>query len=489
MAKMGVGGKPGLGHVTRIVDQKRQFVKSMKHRVGIEKLGIPNGPLSPWQSAYLLTPRESFPTTRKTPMPSTAQYEDLGLTCRGNTISGIRDGEQLRITAWPLPQAVVRTSPSSSEWRPFVPEFRIVHQLPLQKKPVAEKNGQLHFPFFADTKGQGRPHAIGPKARERQAWELFRQTMPSVVAQAIEPFATHQWPLLLLLAHDPAALDLAKQNPVLAYIVAQQLEGDVDRIRELRCGTWRRRDLLPLLGLPASPRLIGLFEKVVPSIIHGDNWQDLIEVWKRELTDETLYLNHLSCINAGVLAILTDPAARELVSPPLLHDVANDRREELRAETVYRITATREQMTLLGQKIPPGSLERTFQLDALHDRSTVQYEQRVNQLLHAHHLETREFLCIPLPGIPGKIEPITSARGLIDEGEAQGNCVATYADQVRAGDTYIYRVLHPERATLALTRTSPLAPWRIGQLEGKFNSDVDPETEAFVEAWVSRHRC
>jgi len=313
-------------------------------------------------------------------------------------------------------------------------------------------------------------------------------TMPSSMAGVLEPFATHQWPLLLLLAHDPAALDLAKQNPVLAFCVAQQLQGDAALIRELRCGTRSRRDLLPLLGLPASPRLVGLFEKVVPSIINGDNWRALIGVFLRELTDETLYLNHLSSINAGVLAILTDPVARDLVKPALLHDVANDRRELLRAETVHRIAATRDQMALLGHSIGQGTLEGMAQLDALHHRITAQYEQRVSQLLHAHHFETREFHCIPLPGIPGKIEPITSARGLVDEGEAQGNCASTYADKVRAGDTYLYRVLHPERATLSLTRTSPLAPWRIGQLESKFNSDVDPETEAFVEAWVSRHR-
>ena len=80
------------------------------------------------------------------------------------------------------------------------------------------------------------------------------------------------------------------------------------------------------------------------------------------------------------------------------------------------------------------------------------------------------------------------AAGLVDEGEAQGNCVASYAPRVRDGRTFIYRVLHPERATLSLVRTSPFTEWKIGELEGRYNTDTSQETEDFVQAWLDRHR-
>ena len=70
----------------------------------------------------------------------------------------------------------------------------------------------------------------------------------------------------------------------------------------------------------------------------------------------------------------------------------------------------------------------------------------------------------------------------------QGNCVASYASRVREGNTYIYRVLHPERATLSLVRRSPFSDWEIDELERRYNTDVSEETEDFVQAWVERHR-
>lgn len=94
----------------------------------------------------------------------------------------------------------------------------------------------------------------------------------------------------------------------------------------------------------------------------------------------------------------------------------------------------------------------------------------------------------PIPGIPGKIEPITSPAGLVDEGEEQGNCVASYAARVRDGRTFIYRVLVPQRATLSIVRDGIGPDWEIGELETKFNTEASEETEVFVQAWLDRHR-
>jgi hypothetical protein len=80
-------------------------------------------------------------------------------------------------------------------------------------------------------------------------------------------------------------------------------------------------------------------------------------------------------------------------------------------------------------------------------------------LIEANNLAQEGFFSPPLPGIPGKIEPIASASELVDEGEEQGNCVASYAARVRSGNTFIYRVLHPERAILSVIQRSPWSDW------------------------------
>ncbi len=45
----------------------------------------------------------------------------------------------------------------------------------------------------------------------------------------------------------------------------------------------------------------------------------------------------------------------------------------------------------------------------------------------------------PHPPIPGTsdIVPLRAPRALIEEGRQQDNCVATYAERVAAGDTFI----------------------------------------------------
>jgi len=81
------------------------------------------------------------------------------------------------------------------------------------------------------------------------------------------------------------------------------------------------------------------------------------------------------------------------------------------------------------------------------------------------------------------IVPLRTPDELLAEGEQQRNCVATYASRVQARKTYIYRVLHPERATLAIVR-GPSGTWRRGELLAARNSPVRPETEAAVDWWL-----
>ena len=60
-----------------------------------------------------------------------------------------------------------------------------------------------------------------PLAEQRKrAFDAFRFSLPKDVAKALQDFRSHQWNLLILLAHDKGVLDLAKANPVLAYAVA-----------------------------------------------------------------------------------------------------------------------------------------------------------------------------------------------------------------------------------------------------------------------------
>jgi len=254
----------------------------------------------------------------------------------------------------------------------------------------------------------------------------------------------------------------------------------------------RQRDVMEVLGLPSTSGAVKLFRKIAPASLNGDHWGSMLEVFRRELNDMKSPLNHLEAINSGVIEILLNPAAARAAGPTLLKEVARDKAENHRGRIIHMITGTLQMQEELRDE-GNSHVKRTHfanlgRLRETHNEVTKRYRRRIRQLIEANEHDTERFRTPPLPGIPGKIEPITSPEGLVNEGEEQGNCVASYAGRVRQGTTFIYRVLEPERATLSLVKQTPFSEWKIGELESKYNTDVRSETEDYVIAWLNRHQ-
>lgn len=95
---------------------------------------------------------------------------------------------------------------------------------------------------------------------------------------------------------------------------------------------------------------------------------------------------------------------------------------------------------------------------------------------------------LPAPPLRGTkfIRPILTYDELVQEARSQDNCVATYAARIRKRTTFIYRVTHPERATLSIVR-GPDGDWRIGELECRDNTKVSPTTRLAVESWLDQY--
>lgn len=423
-------------------------------------------------------------------MPPTAQPAATGYSFANGSLRIVRDSLEIRITGWPVPQSEMRRG-AQSRWDHFLPEFQLVHPYrPSRPKTTAKSKvskDQLAFDFFEETYEPKRAETLTPAQLKKRAFEHFRFSLPKRVAHVLEPFRTHQWPLLVFLAHDPSAIDLAESNPALAYFLAQRLKCDRELIQSLRCSSMRQKDLLEVLELPSSSNAVKLFRKISPTSLSGDNWQSIIQVMRQELRATKSRLNHLPAINSGVVEILLDQSASRAAQPSLLAEVASDRAENYRGRIVHLITSTlrmQEELRTDDRCESFGSVER---LRSTHELVSAHYRRRVQQLKHANEHDSANFRSPPIPGIAGKIEPITSAAGLVDEGEEQGNCVASYAQKVRDGNTFIYRILGPERATLSIVRKSQFDVWKIGELEGRYNTDASPETEDFVQSWLDRH--
>ena len=88
----------------------------------------------------------------------------------------------------------------------------------------------------------------------------------------------------------------------------------------------------------------------------------------------------------------------------------------------------------------------------------------------------------PFPESPD-IRSITSAAELCREGARMHHCAGTYASKAARGECFFYRVLAPERATLAIER-GPRA-WRILDLRLACNRRPNAATVQAVNRWLA----
>jgi hypothetical protein len=64
------------------------------------------------------------------------------------------------------------------------------------------------------------------------------------------------------------------------------------------------------------------------------------------------------------------------------------------------------------------------------------------------------------------------------------NCVSGYASRVAGGECFIYRVLEPERCTLAID-VGPHGRFRIMQIHTARNGPVRYATQQLVQRWLN----
>ncbi|MCW7512113.1 hypothetical protein [Leptospira levettii] len=83
------------------------------------------------------------------------------------------------------------------------------------------------------------------------------------------------------------------------------------------------------------------------------------------------------------------------------------------------------------------------------------------------------------------VEPILTEKELFMETYILGHCGYDYKDSILAGEYLFFRVLYPERATLALVKEGKY--WIYYDLKGKQNKPVSEITWAFVKDWLDEN--
>jgi hypothetical protein len=118
------------------------------------------------------------------------------------------------------------------------------------------------------------------------------------------------------------------------------------------------------------------------------------------------------------------------------------------------------------------------QLILLHDKFSLEINKK-----KCSEIDFIEYEKPPIEG-NSNIVPIINNHELHKEGGLQKHCVASYHRRVIERTHYIYKILHPERATLSI-RLTKVGVYVLDQLYLSCNRKVSAETRAFVLAWIN----
>lgn len=409
-----------------------------------------------------------------------------------DTLYVFKAEETQLIKAWPDLTAV-RKHDRNARWLDFEPDYPLIRPYRPRRKPKPKPTSadapqqlalDLVLPPDAPPLPATRPR-LTPAQRRKRAFDAFRFSCPKPVARRIEPFRGDHLPLLRLLRALGERGDLFDTNPALGYCLALTLRqspaaGQPERDQRLdRLTRLKQAEIMAALGLPDSQRAVKAMGKIRPASMS----QDLASGLKRLLGDEAALqvMGHLPALNLGALTLLLDPQLRALATPVLFEAIVAEPQEAYFPFTARRLADIQQMADALGVDISRRRFRERRRLDALFQDLARDYTR-----LEDGRLQACRFPPPPVPGTD-QIVPLRAPEALVEEGRRQHNCVAGYAERVAGGDTYIYRVLAPQRATLSLVRW-PGGCWQIGELLRAGNHPVSAITRRAVQTWLETHR-
>ena len=396
--------------------------------------------------------------------------ENPGFRFKDGKLYAFSEGGVMILEAWPELKALRKEG--DNPWEEFDPRFRVVKPYRPQK---VKKQPQLELAF---------DHIpIKPTLAEqrRRAFDGFRFSMPKPAAAAVEKFQSRQWGILRLVRLSEGVIELARLNPALAFAL-----GNFKPFREkfttmegaAAISKRRQRDIAEALGFPGTEAAAKILAKISAESVAVDILLMLRQALRHEGTLKPL--SHMQKLNAGVLALATNPTLLEASTPALLAEVAESATDKYQARASEMLSDTLEMLAAIDPAAGKPKIQSIARLRAMHTEVSMKFLA----LRPGGTVGTR----LPSPPLRGTrdITPILSAAALVEEGRDQNNCVAAYAERVRRRTTFIYRVLRPERATLSIVRGED-GDWRIDELECRGNTKVSEITRQTVESWLDQY--
>ena len=323
--------------------------------------------------------------------------------------------------------------------------------------------------------GEPRPEDFNLERLSR-----FVDLVPPEVQETLGRFHRRTWQLYSFLARCRApAFELAESNRALAFCLANVWVYAAKRVRwEMRRARsllrHRRRHVAAALGFPDSKAAVKVLGRVVRRCLDINAMLYL----RQAMNDPSRLrlLSHLPRVNRGVIRVVSDDAMLRHATPTLLADLAANRRCDAKAGGFSSLM--RDTLKMLEDR---GRTETVFRdlahLCRIHDEIAFDYQRWGPR-------SDVGFPAPPVAGIPDVIEPVTDNAALWRESVEMHNCLSAphYTAAVLAGELYIYRVLSPERCSLAISMRS--GRWEMRELRATCNGAPSRAVRGVVCDWL-----
>ena len=374
------------------------------------------------------------------------------------------------VHTWPNLETV-RTRSKKSGWQPFIPRFRL-----LRPKSLPGMSG----PDAGLGPSNVLSRTLDPAFEKLFAFLNFRRSIPPEIASAVEGFSNRQMTLLLVCKQREQVSELLVQNPALGFSLAHhehfRLTWSDPLELAAKVSKMKQREIAKWLGFPGSQLWANILAKIPGEIV---SLESILALRTRAgIIEVEKLLCHLRVLNAGAMALILSQETRRLTTAALLEEVATASEERTTPQVVHLIHE------IVGLHMRMGT-ERDLTGFRSIDEVRRKQQDTVDELArYRKRLESEELPEPPLPGTE-HIIPLVNNGQLDEEGEAQHHCVGCYGPLVAAGKCYIYRVMSPQRATLAIEK-GPDGCWGIQQLYLSCNRPADQDPWKAVRDWLDR---
>ena len=306
----------------------------------------------------------------------------------------------------------------------------------------------------------------------------YLSPIPDEILTATSRFPNRHWHLLNLVARCPGAFDLVRSTPALALALSSpwafRKSPPTHPLRSARSLLGKRQtDIAAWLGFPDTWSTVKILRKLPPEECTVLNLLHLRGLFGTHLKT----LQHIPGLNGSIIRIMSGEANRYRAYPGFLQEITSQSGLLDRTARILRYT-----LWLRERLVDPAIIVlRSYKhLTRAHDHFVDQLGRMDLRIVDPPPYP-------PSPLVPSsphlELEPLLTEMDLLEEGRAQENCVGAYGPRVRNGRMYLYRLLKPERATVAVSLSS-FGKWELHEIESYQNSEVLPETLSAVLEWI-----